>query len=97
MEDYKRERAIRKFIRKQKHKKRSCVMDDKTKAEIENAVMSLHSWIRDNCEPIMCYINDVDEKVIMQLKFDEKYYDRMFVDHMKRLWGEDYKKIIRNR
>lgn len=35
MEDYKRERAIRKFIRKQKHKKRSCVMEVKTEAEIE--------------------------------------------------------------
>lgn len=94
MEDYKRKRAIRKFIRKQKHKKRSCVMDDKTKAEIENAVMSLYPLIRANREPIMCYINDMD-LALMQLKFDKEYYDRMFVDHMKRLWGEDYKKIIR--
>lgn len=97
MEDYKRKRAIRKFIRKQKHKKRSCVMDVKTEAEIRNAVMSLYSWMRDNRGPLMCYINDVDEKVIMKPKFDKEYYDRMFVDHMKRLWGEDYKKINRNR
>lgn len=92
MEDYKRERAIRKFIRKQKHKERSCVIDVKTEAEIQNAVMSLYSWMRDNRGPLMCYINDMGKKVIMNPKFDEKYYDKMYDTHVKKWWGVEYKK-----